>query len=154
MKRLLAQAAAGLFAGVGALGAASAACTDPLPIDPAVVAKELGVNGFNGGSQAGPVCHLSWEAKSGSAPSLLVYGPTWLDKLGQKFTSTKQAAERYKGESRKGVEPVPGLSNAYMVFDPKTPNRRVFVEHNNKVYMIVSADTVPLPTLAKAVLGK
>jgi len=157
MRRTRVHGAAALLVGAVALGgpqAASAACTDPLPIDPAVIAKELGLKGFNGGSQAGPVCHLSWEAKSGSAPSLLVYGPTWLDKLGQKFTSTKQAAERYKGESPKGVEAVPGLANAYMVFDPKTPNRRVFVEHNKKVYMIVSGDTVPLPALAKAVLGK
>jgi hypothetical protein len=157
MKRILVHAAAGLLAGVAALGvpeAASAACADPLPIDPAVVTKELGLKAFSGASQAGPVCSLSWEAKAGAGPSLLLYGPTWLEKLDQKFSSTKQAAERYRAESPKGVEPVPGLANAYMVFDPKTPNRRVFVEYNKKVYMIVSADTVPLATLAKAVLGK
>jgi hypothetical protein len=157
MRRILVDAAAGFFVGVAAHGApqaAAAACADPLPIDPAVVTKELGLKGFTGASQAGPVCRLSWEAKAGAGPSLLVYGPTWLEKLDQKFSSTKQAAERYRAESPKGVEPVPALTNAYMVFDPKIPNRRVFVEHNKKVYMIVSGDTVPLATLAKAVLGK
>jgi hypothetical protein len=157
MKRILVHAASGLLVGVAALGApqaASAACVEPLPIDPAVVTKELGLKGFTGASQAGPVCHLRWEAKTGAGLSLLLYVPSWLEKLGQKFSSTKQAAERYRAESPKGVEPVPGLTNAYMVFDPKTPNRRVFVEHNKKVYMIVSGDTVPLATLAKAVLGK
>jgi len=44
------------------------------------------------------------------------------------------------------------VKGAYMVFDPKTPNRRVFVEYKGKVYMIVSQDRVPLPVLAKAVI--
>ena len=51
-----------------------------------------------------------------------------------------------------GVEPLPGVKGAYMVFDPKTPNRRVFVKYKGKVYMIVSQDQVPLAVLAKAVV--
>jgi hypothetical protein len=151
-----AGAAAGLIvvAVLGGARAAAAACADPVPIDPAVVTKQMGLKAFSGATQAGPVCNLSWEAKSGSGPSLLLYGPSWLEKMGQKFTSTKQAAERYRAESPKGVEPVPGVANAYMVFDPKTPNRRVFVEYKGKVYMIVSGDTVPLAALAKAVISK
>ncbi len=39
-----------------------------------------------------------------------------------------------------------------MVFDPKIPNRRVFLEHTGPVYMIVSQDEVPLDVLAKAIL--
>jgi len=50
------------------------------------------------------------------------------------------------------VEPVPGVPNAYMVFDPKIPNRRLFVAYKKKVYMIVSQDQIPLTTLAKAVI--
>jgi hypothetical protein len=41
-----------------------------------------------------------------------------------------------------------------MVYDPSTPNRRVFVEYRKKVYMIVSQDGVPVAILAKAVLQK
>jgi len=41
-----------------------------------------------------------------------------------------------------------------MVYDPSTPNRRVFVEYRKKVYMIVSQDRVPVAILAKAVLQK
>jgi hypothetical protein len=74
--------------------------------------------------------------------------------MGQKSASAKQAAERYRAESPKGVEPVPGLQSAYMVFDPKTPNRRVFVERSGKVYMIISSDAVPLAVLAKAAASK
>ena len=59
----------------------------------------------------------------------------------------------HRAESPKGVEPVPGLPSAYRVFDPKTPNRRVFVERSGKVYMIVSSDAVPLAVLAKAAAG-
>jgi len=39
-----------------------------------------------------------------------------------------------------------------MVFDPKIPNRRVFVAHAHKVYMIVSQDKIPLVILAKAII--
>jgi hypothetical protein len=39
-----------------------------------------------------------------------------------------------------------------MVFDPATPNRRIFVEHGGKVYMIVSQDRVPVAVLAKAIV--
>jgi hypothetical protein len=126
----------------------SAECDDPLPLDPAVITKEMSLKSFSGANQMGPVCHLSWEGGKGA--SLMIYGPTAMAGLGRKFTSPKQAAEQYKGESPKGVEPVPGLIDAYMVFDPKTPNRRVFVERNKKVYMIVSQDQVPLEVLAKA----
>ncbi len=106
-------------------------CDDPLPIDPAVVTTEMSLKAFGGADQLGPACHL---------------------RLGRKFTSAKQAADQYGGESPKGVEPVPGVPNGYMVFDPKTPNRRLFVEYKKKVYMIVSQDQVPLAILAKAVI--
>jgi hypothetical protein len=62
------------------------------------------------------------------------------------------APPQYAGESPEGVEPVPGVPNAYMVFDPKIPNRRLFVAYKKKVYMIVSQDQIPLATLAKAVI--
>lgn len=132
--------------------AALAACADPLPLDAAVVTQELGLKSFDGAIETGPVCHLSWQAKSGAGPTLLVYGPKSLAKVGQKFSSTRQAAERYRAESPKGVEPVPEVANAFMVFDPKKPNRRVFVEYQGSVYMIVSKDTVPIAVLAKALL--
>jgi hypothetical protein len=125
-------------------------CDDPLPIDPAVVTKEMSLKAFGGADQLGPACHLRWEG--GSEPGLMVYGPTAMADVGRKFTSAKQAADQYGGESPKGVEPVPGVPNGYMVFDPKTPNRRLFVEYKKKVYMIVSQDQIPLPILAKAVI--
>jgi hypothetical protein len=96
---------------------------------------------------------LNWEARNGQGPALLIYGPKSMAKLGQKFSSTtKEAADQYGGESPKGVEPVPGLANAYMVFDPKTPNRRIFIEYKKKVYMIVSGEKIPLATIVKSVL--
>jgi hypothetical protein len=55
-------------------------------------------------------------------------------------------------QSPMGVEPATGVKGAYMVFDPKTPNRRVFVEYKGRVYMIVSQGQVPLPVLSKAVV--
>jgi hypothetical protein len=125
-------------------------CDDPLPIDPAIVTQEMKLKAFGGADQMGPVCHLRWEG--GSSPALMIYGPTPMADLGRTFSSTKQAADEYAGESPKGVEPLPGVKGAYMVFDPKTPNRRVFVEYKDKVYMIVSQDQVPLPVLAKAVI--
>jgi hypothetical protein len=125
-------------------------CDDPLPIDPAVVTQEMKLTAFGGADQAGPVCILRWEG--GTSPTLMIYGPTPMADLGRTFSSTKQAADEYGGESPKGVEPVPGVKGGYMVFDPKTPNRRVFVEHRGKVYMIVSQDLVPLTVLAKAVV--
>jgi hypothetical protein len=36
------------------------------------------------------------------------------------------------------------MQSGRTVFDPNTPNRRVFVEYKGKVYMIVSQDQVPL----------
>lgn len=131
--------------------ARGAECKDPLPIDPAVVTKEMQLEKFTGATQAGPVCHLSWQG--GTGPSLLIYGPTGLAGLGQKFASPREAAEKYKGESPKGVEGIPGVSGGYMVFDPKTPNRRLFVQVGGKVYMIVSQEQIPLAVLSKAVLG-
>lgn len=97
--------------------------------------QEMKLKAFGGADQMGPVCHLRREG--GSSPSLMIYGPTPIADLGRTFSSTKQAADQYAGESPKGVEPLPGVKGAYMVFDPKTPNRRVFVEYKSKVYMIV-----------------
>ena len=125
-------------------------CDDPLPIDPALVTREMRLTAFGGADQTGPVCLLSWEG--GTGPTLMIYGPTPMADLGRTFSSTKQAADEYAGESPTGVEPLPGVKGAYMVFDPTTPNRRVFVEHRGKVYMIVSQDRVPLAVLAKAVI--
>jgi hypothetical protein len=125
-------------------------CDDPLPIDPAVVTQEMKLQAFGGADQMGPACHLRWEG--GSSPTVMIYGPTPMAELGRTFSSTKQAADEYAGESPKGVESLPGVKGAYMVFDPKTPNRRVFVEYKGKVYMIVSQDRVPLAVLAKAVM--
>jgi hypothetical protein len=125
-------------------------CDDPLPIDPAIVTREMKLKVFSGADQAGPACHLSWEG--GSSPAIMVYGPTPMAELGRTFKSTREAADQYAGESPKGVEPGPGVQGAYMVFDPSTPNRRVFVEYRRKVYMIVSQDQVPLAVLAQAIL--
>jgi len=125
-------------------------CDDPLPIDPAVVTKEMNLKAFGGGDQMGPACHLRWEG--GAHPGIMIYGPTAMADVGRNFTSTKQAADQYGGESPRGVEPVPGVPDGYMVFDPKTPNRRLFVEYKKKVYMIVSQDEIPLAILAKAVI--
>jgi hypothetical protein len=125
-------------------------CDDPLPIDPAVVTQEMKLKTFGGADQMGPACHLRWEG--GSSPTLMIYGPTPMADLGRTFSSAKQAADQYAGESPKGVEPLPGVKGAYMVFDPTTPNRRVFVEYKGKVYMMVSQDQVPLAVLAKAVI--
>jgi hypothetical protein len=125
-------------------------CDDPLPIDPAVVTREMQLKAFDGGNQAGPACHLSWQG--GSGPTLMIYGPTALGDLGRRFSSARQGADQYAGESPKGVEPLPGVAGAFMVYDPGTPNRRVFVEYRKQVYMIVSQDRVPVAILAKAVL--
>ena len=143
-----------LIAGPGSdsPAAAQGKCDDPLPIDPAIVTREMKLNGFGGADQTGPVCYLRWEG--GSSPTLMIYGPTPMAELGRTFSSPKEAADQYAGESPKGVEPLPGASKAYMVFDPKTPNRRVFVEHLGKVYMIVSQDQVPPAVLAQAILSR
>ncbi|HEY3012615.1 MAG TPA: hypothetical protein VGJ36_07720 [Gemmatimonadales bacterium] len=127
-------------------------CDDPLPIDPAIVTQEMKLKTFGRADQAGPACHLRWEG--GSSPTLMIYGPTAMADVGRTFSSTKQAADQYAGESPKGVEPLPGVKGGYMVFDPSTPNRRVFVEYQRKVYMIVSQDQVPLGVLAKAVVQR
>jgi hypothetical protein len=125
-------------------------CDDPLPIDPGIVTQQMKLKAFARADQMGPACHLSWEG--GSSPTIMIYGPTPMADLGRTFSSTKQAADEYAGESPKGVEPLPGVKGAYMVFDPTTPNRRVFVLFKGKVYMIVSQDRIPLTVLAKSVL--
>ncbi len=84
----------------------------------------------------------------------MIYGPTALADVGREFKTAKQGADQYAGESPKGVEPLPGAAGGFMVYDPSTPNRRVFVEYRKKVYMIVSQDRVPVAILAKAVLQK
>lgn len=127
-------------------------CDDPLPIDPGIVTQEMKLKGFARADQMGPACHLSWDG--GSSPTIMIYGPTPMADLGRRFSSTKQAADEYAGESPKGVEPLSGVKGAYMVFDPTTPNRRVFVTFRGKVYMIVSQDKVPLGVLAKAVVQR
>jgi len=134
----------------GSPGSWVAACDDPLPIDPEVVTREMKLTGFRGTRALGPACRLSWEG--GTQPGLLIYGPSSLADMGFKFSSPREAADHYAGEAPKGVEPLPGVPNGYMVFDPKIPNRRVFLEHKHKVYMIVSQDKVPLAVLAKAVI--
>lgn len=143
------RAALIMFLALAAPVPAFTQCKDPAPIDPDVVTKAMKLKGFNGAMQAGPVCQLSWQGSG--APNVMVYGPTALAGMGLKFTSAKGAAEQYKGESPKGVEPLPGGIAGYMVFDPKTPNRRLFVEYQSKVYMIVSQDQVPVDVLAQAV---
>ena len=158
MKRVMKHTAAALLTAIILLGvvdipgAEAGQCEDPLPVNPEVVTKEMGLKAFTGANQYGPVCHLNWSAKSGKGPNLLIYGPKSMANLGQKFASTKEAADRYRGESPKGVEPVRGLANAYMVFDPKTPNRRIFVEYKKKIYMIVSGETITLAKIVKSVL--
>jgi hypothetical protein len=149
---MLLPAAMLLGAVLGLQSAGAGQCKDPMPLDPDVITREMGFKAFSGANQFGPVCHLNWEAAKGAGRSLLIYGPTAMAGLGQKFSSARQAAEHYQGESPKGVEPVPGIADAFMVFDPKTPNRRLFVEHRKKVYMINSDDRIPMATIAKAVI--
>jgi hypothetical protein len=126
-------------------------CQDPLPIDPAIVTREMKLSAFAGADQTGPVCYARWQG--GSSPGLMIYGPTAMAGMGLSFSSAKQTADQYAGESPKGVEPLPGMKGGYMVFDPKIPSRRVFLSHKGKVYMIVSQDQVPLEVVAKAILG-
>jgi hypothetical protein len=154
MKHIAAAMTAVILLGVVDIWVAAAGqCEDPLPVNPEVITKEMGLKAFSGADQFGPGCGLNWEARNGQSPALLIYGPKSMAKLGQKFSSTtKEAADQYGGESPKGVEPVPGLANAYMVFDPKTPNRRIFIEYKKKVYMIVSGEKIPLATIVKSVL--
>lgn len=130
----------------------SAPCSDPLPLEPAVVTREMKLAGFGGSDQTGPVCYLRWEG--GTSPGLMIYGPTPMAELGRTFGSAREAADQYAGESPTGMEPLPGVEGGYMVFDPRVPNRRVFVEHAGKIYMIVSQDQVPLPVLVKAIADR
>jgi hypothetical protein len=126
-------------------------CDDSVPIDIRVVTAGARFRPFTGASQTGSACSLSWEGEP--TPPLLIYGPTWVAEFGHTFSSTKQAAAQYAAESPEGVESLPGARGAYMVFDPATLTRRVFVEYGGKVYMIVSNDRVPLAVLAEGILG-
>lgn len=113
----------------------------------------MGWQSYSGAQQFGPVCSAQWRTKSGESVSLLIYGPTSLQSLGVKGSSPKDAADRYRGESPKGVESVPGVKDVYTVFDPKTANRRVFVPYRGKVYMLnITAEKFPLAVLVKALL--
>jgi hypothetical protein len=47
-----------------------------------------------------------------------------------------------------------GVAGGFMVYDPSTPDRRVFVEYRKKVCVIVSEDRLPVTILAKAVRQK
>ena len=126
-------------------------CDDPVPIDIRLITQELALKPFLGANQKGPACNLSWEGES--TPILMIFGPTWVAEYGHTFSSTKQAAAQYAAESPKGAESLPGVIGAYMVSDPATSTRRVFVEYGEKVYMIVSHDRVPVAVLAAAILG-
>jgi hypothetical protein len=133
--------------------AAPGGCSDPLPIDPQAVVTAMGWKNYRGGQQAGPVCSLQWETKSGETVTVLMYGPTALQTLGVPAASTKAAADRYKGEGPKGVEAVPGAPDVYTVFDPKGPNRRVFVAYRSRVYMInITGEVLSVAALVKALL--
>jgi hypothetical protein len=126
-------------------------CDDPVPIDIRLVTQELALKPFTGANQRNLVCHLTWEGESTSI--LMIFGPTWVAEEGHTFSSTKQAAAQYASESPNGAEPLPGVTGAYMVFNPATSTRRVFVEYGEVVYMIVSQDRVPVAVLAEAILG-
>ena len=84
----------------------SAPCSDPLPLEPAVVTREMKLTGFSGSDQTGPVCYLRWEG--GTSPGLMIYGPTPMAEFGRTFGSTKEAADQYAGESPPGWNRCPG----------------------------------------------
>lgn len=142
-----------LVAGVAMVPAAGQTeCDDPVPIDIRLVTQEMALKPFTGANQMGSACYLNWEGESN--PPLIIFGPTWVAEFGHTFGSTKQAAAQYAAESPTGAEPLPGAIGAYMVFDPATLTRRVFVKYGGKVYMIVSQDRVPVAVLAEAILGQ
>ena len=85
----------------------SAPCSDPLPLEPAVVTREMKLTGFGGSDQTGPMCYLRWEG--GTSPGLMIYGPTPMAELGRTFGSAREAADQYAGESPTGMEPLPGV---------------------------------------------
>ena len=142
-----------LLAGPVAIAPADAgtACDDPLPIDTRVVTREMALESFVAAHQVGDVCYVWWDG--GSSPILAILGPTSAAELGHSFSSAHRAAAEFAAESPTGAGPLPGAAGAYMVFDPTTLTRRVFVEYEGKVYMIVSRDQVPMAVLAKAILG-
>jgi len=126
-------------------------CDDPVPIDVRVITEGTRFRPFTGASGKYSVCYLGWEGEP--MPPLVIFGPTWVAESGHTFSSPRQAAAQYAEESSKGVERLPGARGAYMVFDPATQTRRVFVEYGGMVYMIVSNDRVPLAVLAEGILG-
>ena len=126
-------------------------CDDPLPIDTRVVTREMGLESFVAAHQVGSVCYIWWDG--GSSPILEIFGPTWGAELDHNFSSTRDAAAHYAAESPQGAEPLPDAAGAYMVFNPETRTRRVFLEYGGQVYMIVSPEQVPVAVLAKAILG-
>jgi hypothetical protein len=133
--------------------AATESCDDPLPLDPAVVTQQMGFRSYDGPMQMGPMCMLSWKDRSGASVSLLVYGPKALASLAGDARSAKDLAKKYAGESPRGAEPISGVKNGFTVFDPKTRNRRVLVEHGGKPYLInVTAEKIPLDKLAPALV--
>ncbi len=136
------------------IGAAAARdCDDPLPLDPAIVTQRMGFRSFEGPSQAGPMCALTWKDRSGASVSVLVYGPKALASLGGEARSAKDLAKKYAPESPRGAEPIPRVKNGFTVFDPKTRNRRILVEHGGKPYLInVTAEAIPLDKLAAALV--
>ncbi len=133
--------------------AAAGGCDDPLPLDPAIVTRQMGFRSFDGPRQVGPMCALTWKDKSGASVSVLVYGPKALASLASEARSAKDLATKYAGESPKGAEPIRGVKNGFTVFDPKTRNRRILVEHGGKPYLVnVTAEAIPLDKLAAALV--
>ncbi len=143
---------------LGLLAATAAAasprgCNEPLPLDPAIVTQQMHFRSFDGATQAGPMCSVSWKDEGGHSVSVLVYGPKALASLVGNAKSAKELAKHYAGESPKGAEPIPGVKNGFTVFDPKTRNRRVLVEHGGKPYLInVTGEAIPLDKLTPSLL--
>ena len=133
--------------------AAAGGCDEPLPLDPAIVTKQMGFRSFDGPRQAGPMCALTWTDKSGASVSVLVYGPKALASLAGEAKSAKDLAKKYAAESPKGAEPIGGVKNGFTVFDPKTRNRRILVEHRGRPYLInVTGEAIPLDKIAAALV--
>lgn len=154
--RKLRSALVGALASIAALAPSAAQardCDEPLPLDPAKVTQQMGFRSFDGTSQAGPMCALRWKDGKGASVSLLVYGPKALAAIAGEARTTKDVAQKYAGESPKGAEPIAGVKNGFTVFDPKTRNRRVIVEHGGKPYLInVTGESIPLEKLAAALV--
>lgn len=142
-----------VFLVAGAAAAPPGGCDDPLPLDPAIVTKQMSFKSFERAMQAGPVCAVSWKDQGGRSVSVLVYGPKALSSMAGDAKSAKDLAKKYAGESPKGAEPIPGVRNGFTVFDPQTRNRRVIVEHGKKPYLInVTGEVIPLDKLKPSLL--